>query len=351
MAAETIGPDDFARLNNEQPLVVETIGGVSFDGFREVDGTLWATAHAYTLDDDGVALVTSEERPVVEARFRHDQQRLSRWWNRTHAELMEHCHRLNRDSLDVREVVPTSTAVVAELGPQAIRGRPRLRLEGTLPAWARRGARIVELLDRDAVYCDDDLQFDPAAAAQDGYASLPLIRDDCATWVNGACEYDDATDEPIRPSQSEAEEGTREILARASACAGEAIAAWSDFAARREPEDDGVQRAGSDPPAPVPIRGLLFVPGATELEALAALRFGNFNGCPPTEIHIGIADLWHRRFGARIAGVAFDTLSLVVPRPPSTGDELRRARFELDQLGPDDAPADLRWPRWRLWWD
>ncbi len=51
------------------------------------------------------------------------------------------------------------------------------------------------------------------------------------------------------------------------------------------------------------------------------------------------------------AGVSFDTLRLEVPRAPRDAAELRRARFEIDQLQADAYPLDPSAPIWRFWWD
>jgi hypothetical protein len=136
----------------------------------------------------------------------------------------------------------------------------------------------------------------------------------------------------------------------------EAEAFYLELAARETEEPGAVstrmreilERAAG---AAEPVTGLLFVPAASEFEALAALRYGGFNCSPPTAVHIAILRHWKERYGAHLAGLSFDTLHLSVPRPPGEEADVRRARFEIDLLQADEFPLDPRAPIWRFWWD
>lgn len=47
------------------------------------------------------------------------------------------------------------------------------------------------------------------------------------------------------------------------------------------------------------------------------LRFGDWNACPASHVHMALARYWGERFGARIATITSDIVEFTVERPPT----------------------------------
>ncbi len=104
------------------------------------------------------------------------------------------------------------------------------------------------------------------------------------------------------------------------------------------------------------------MPTAKAWEIPAYLAFGNWNDCPPPEVHVAYAREWFDRFGARIVVNSPDTIEFAVDRPVAD----RQAALELalahcsycgdivyQGVGTIDAlAANLLGARyWYFWWD
>jgi uncharacterized protein DUF4253 len=94
----------------------------------------------------------------------------------------------------------------------------------------------------------------------------------------------------------------------------------------------------------------------------AHLNWGGWNACPHPEYHVAALRSWRDRFGAELAGLAFDTMNLKVARPPATRAaalDLAREQYAycndivdqgvgtLSRLAASLAAHD--W--WFFWWD
>jgi len=327
--------DDLLELGRTSPLLVNDVGGVTLDNVSDEDGNLVADVSAFTLERGVVSCVTMERRVVVAATHRFDPPRLSLWWNRTRAALQDHCRSQLRDmgfELDVGQIVPGATATVRGFGPWPATGTTRWTLRNRLPAWAGKGATIVRLPDRDAVYCDDELQFDVESAFQSGYGAIPCLKG--FVGPKGA-----------RQSRGRERERTAKILAQAACDADALLDAWRGARTQSQTWAAPAGTARREP-----ITGCLWVPARSELEALAALRFGDFNDCPSTSVIIAVLRRWKEHFGAHVDGLCFDTLKIHLQQPPEAAD-VARAWFEVNQLMPDDYPQDPAERDWQLWWD
>jgi hypothetical protein len=338
-----IGTDDFISLTREVPLRIEDFGGVEFSSVRDEGGDLWAEVTVYTLGNGTVMTASVEDRAVVRGRHRHDSVRLLRWFRAIGAQLR--ARSVARAStlapLAVADVVPEATAVLEGVGPWAATHVGPFALRRKLPRWAGPGAQIVRVSERDTVYCTDERQFDATAAAAAGFGALPCLR-----GFDGRRARDD---DGVRRTGRAARAQTERVMLEAEAYYEEL--AKRPTAEPYEPSPRMKAVLASLEVDAEPVTGLLFVPAATALEALAVVRFGNFNSSPPTSVHMAVLRHWKERYGAFIAGVSFDTLRLEVPRAPRDAAELRRARFEIDQLQADAYPLDPSAPIWRFWWD
>jgi hypothetical protein len=65
---------------------------------------------------------------------------------------------------------------------------------------------------------------------------------------------------------------------------------------------------------------MLLVPTETEdgLDVPAWLGFGNFNACPPPEVHVCLLRAWNETYGLQLACLDTHTLELEVSSPPET---------------------------------
>jgi hypothetical protein len=107
---------------------------------------------------------------------------------------------------------------------------------------------------------------------------------------------------------------------------------------------------------------IALLPTVQPAEAPAYLRFGGFNACPPSEVHVAFHRDWGRRYGAVPACVTHDIIECVVARPPQTPDEARVLAAEqfayCDDIVSQGTQTVERlavelWgsPTWYFWWD
>jgi hypothetical protein len=107
---------------------------------------------------------------------------------------------------------------------------------------------------------------------------------------------------------------------------------------------------------------ILILPTQDSSEVPAYLRWGNWNACPPPEIHVAVLRDWRRRYGTELVGIDGDTMNLLAGQEVTTRDEamaLAREQYFycadiVDQGTGTFAPlaATLmasRW--WFFWWD
>lgn len=135
--------------------------------------------------------------------------------------------------------------------------------------------------------------------------------------------------------------------------------AWPEFVERHEQPISLIDHRTRDYKAEVLV-GL--VPTAKPWEIPAYLAFGNWNDCPPPEVHVAYAREWFDRFGARIVLNSPDTIEYVVERPVSdreTAIDLALAHCSYcgdivyQGVGTIEAlAAHLIGARyWYFWWD
>ena len=94
----------------------------------------------------------------------------------------------------------------------------------------------------------------------------------------------------------------------------------------------------------------------------AYLRWGDWNDCPPPEMHVAALRSWRDRYGVELVGLSHDTLNLRATKHPATREEalaLAREQYAyctdiIDQgVGTYNALAAILisddW--WYFWWD
>ena len=103
---------------------------------------------------------------------------------------------------------------------------------------------------------------------------------------------------------------------------------------------------------------VVLLPAAEPAEAVAYLKFGDFNGAPTPERHVAVHRIWQAAYGARLVACTHDTLTLRVDHGPATPEEaLALARevyayadFDLNDYS--ELAADLMVTKlWVFWWD
>jgi hypothetical protein len=80
------------------------------------------------------------------------------------------------------------------------------------------------------------------------------------------------------------------------------------------------------------------------------LHFGGFNWCPPPQEHGVFLREWQQRWGARVAAVGPDWISLDVSDPPRSPQDIGDLRWAFAQYCTDDVPHPAH-STWRFWWD
>ncbi|BAY11272.1 DUF4253 domain-containing protein [Calothrix sp. NIES-2098] len=69
------------------------------------------------------------------------------------------------------------------------------------------------------------------------------------------------------------------------------------------------------------------VPTTFSWEVPAFLKFGNWNDCPASEIHVCLMKYWYEKYGAEVVGISHDVVEMCVQHPPKN----REAAFQLAQ--------------------
>jgi hypothetical protein len=94
----------------------------------------------------------------------------------------------------------------------------------------------------------------------------------------------------------------------------------------------------------------------------AAMKYGDWNDCPPAEVHCAFHRQWHERFGAEITGMSGDVVECIVSRPPTDREAATALAWEqywycadIVEQGvgtiADLAATLLNSPYWFFWWD
>jgi hypothetical protein len=114
------------------------------------------------------------------------------------------------------------------------------------------------------------------------------------------------------------------------------------------------EEAAIDAPSPaIAEQWIALIPAGSAHEALAHLRFGGFNACPATAVHVAVMRRWEAAFGASLVLVAPDELVVHVARPPAKARDIHIALLEQGWLGGDERPSlgETKGHLWRWWWD
>ena len=104
------------------------------------------------------------------------------------------------------------------------------------------------------------------------------------------------------------------------------------------------------------------LPCTTGWEAIAHLRFGNWNANPAAEHHVAALKSWHERYGAELVGCSHDVINLHVTRRPATREEalaLAREQYlycnDIIDQGAETlsnlAAVLMASDWWFFWWD
>lgn len=120
-------------------------------------------------------------------------------------------------------------------------------------------------------------------------------------------------------------------------------------------------------PQPAETALLALLPTTLSWQVPAFFNLGNFNECPPPEIHVSLLQWWHAIYGAEVVALSHDRLELFVARPPEHPEQaLALAQEHLmycydrydDLCAQAEAPTIesfssllLNTPSWFFWWD
>ena len=106
---------------------------------------------------------------------------------------------------------------------------------------------------------------------------------------------------------------------------------------------------------------LLAIINCPSTDVAAYLNFGGWNACPPPSVHVAVARLWNRKFGAVPLAITHDTIEFYVERPPTSPTEAWRLAWEhrayseetYGTRGDMKSVAQILWnrPHWAMWWD
>ena len=94
----------------------------------------------------------------------------------------------------------------------------------------------------------------------------------------------------------------------------------------------------------------------------AILKFGDWDECPPAEVHCAFHREWQKKFGAEIVGMSASVMECTVADPPTNrADAVRLAREQywycrgIVEQGCESvsnlAATLLNSPYWYFWWD
>jgi hypothetical protein len=132
--------------------------------------------------------------------------------------------------------------------------------------------------------------------------------------------------------------------------------------ARTNAETGGALTRDLSSRTPHPEVLIVVLPTRDPAEALAMLRFGGWNACPPIETHVAALRSWRDRFGFELVGVGSDVIEgRVARRPADRAAALALAR-EMWAYSPDivdQGTGDLATlaatlmvsDAWFFWWD
>jgi len=97
-------------------------------------------------------------------------------------------------------------------------------------------------------------------------------------------------------------------------------------------------------------------------QLLAVLGYGDWNLCPPPEVHAAFHRAWFGKYGAEIVGVSNDVVECLVKSPPRDREAAMQLAREQYWYCPDIveqgcgtisrlAATLLDSPHWYFWWD
>jgi hypothetical protein len=116
----------------------------------------------------------------------------------------------------------------------------------------------------------------------------------------------------------------------------------------------------------VPLVHVALVPTLHGWQVPAYLNFGSWNEAPKPAEHVAVLKYWGQRHGAEVLAMKFDTVELLVRRPPATRDEAMAMASEYFGYSPDCLPGEHDSPVhsieglaafllfakiWGFWWD
>ena len=108
--------------------------------------------------------------------------------------------------------------------------------------------------------------------------------------------------------------------------------------------------------------GLSPAPVSRWWETAAHIRFGDWNECPDSGVHVMLHKLWAETYGARLMTMAFDTLELKIEKPINNRDEALEMATLLYEYCNDSvdqgfgtleelAASLVGATTWAFWWD
>lgn len=91
----------------------------------------------------------------------------------------------------------------------------------------------------------------------------------------------------------------------------------------------------------------------------ALLRYGNWNDCPATDVHVAATKYWNNHFGAELIALTNDTFEFLCTRPPHTKEEtLQLAKKHYFYCSDTANDGIVEWASfvkdahlWTFWWD
>lgn len=116
----------------------------------------------------------------------------------------------------------------------------------------------------------------------------------------------------------------------------------------------------------VPLVYVALLPTGHGWQAPAYLRFGGWNDAPQPAEHVAVLRRWASRYGAEVLAMKFDTIELLIRRPPSNREQALAAAWECWAYAPDCLPGEYRRAAhsieglaaylayvriWGYWWD
>ncbi|BAZ14953.1 hypothetical protein NIES4071_68230 [Calothrix sp. NIES-4071] len=117
------------------------------------------------------------------------------------------------------------------------------------------------------------------------------------------------------------------------------------------------------------MRGMLYqevvialVPTTASWQVPAFLKFGNWNDCPQSEVHVALMKHWYELYGAEVVGISNDVVEMQVKNPPKDMAESLHLALEQYiycydivnqgvQTLKNLATALLESKIWYFWWD